>query len=136
VSEYTVCRQEWRRFPRVLVMRNVETGEERRYVPERDDTFTGDDMEGAFCSGYSLGLDMYDHSKRDGEKGWDQNERDLCDEMRERGWVRSSENDELRELVKDMWHLLFNWLFRHHEVPWKEIESAFDRMDELGIEVD
>lgn len=38
MSEYTVCRQEWRRFPKVLVARNVETGEERRYVPESTTT--------------------------------------------------------------------------------------------------
>ena len=34
MSKYTVCRQEWRHFPKVLVMRNVETNEERRYVPD------------------------------------------------------------------------------------------------------
>jgi rubrerythrin len=38
VSEYTVCQQEWRHFPKVLVMRNTETDEERRYVPGRTTT--------------------------------------------------------------------------------------------------
>lgn len=34
MSKYTVCRQEWKHFPKVLVVRNDETSEERRYVPE------------------------------------------------------------------------------------------------------
>ena len=40
----------------------------------------------------------------------------------------------LEELVLDMWHLLFDWLFKNHEVPWKELEAAHDRMAELGVE--
>lgn len=46
-----------------------------------DDTFTREDVEGAFVSGYSLGLDMFDNSKPDNEKGWNQNERDMDEEM-------------------------------------------------------
>lgn len=56
MSKYTVCRQEWRHFPKVLVMRNVETGEERRYVPESEDT--SEDIANALLSGYSLGLNI------------------------------------------------------------------------------
>lgn len=51
-----------------------------------DDTFTREDVEGAFVSGYSLGLDMFDSSKP--EKGWNQNERNLDEEMEDLGWVR------------------------------------------------
>lgn len=51
-----------------------------------DDTFTREDVEGAFVSGYSLGLDMFDSSKP--EKGWDQNKRNLDEEMEDLGWVR------------------------------------------------
>lgn len=54
----------------------------------RNDSYTREDVESAFVSGYSLGLDMFDHSKPDAEKGWNQNERDLDEEMEERGWVR------------------------------------------------
>lgn len=39
----------------------------------------------------------------------------------------------LEELVLDMWHLLFDWLFKNHEVPWKELEAVHDRMRELGV---
>ena len=53
-----------------------------------DDTYTREDVEGAFVSGYSLGLDMFDNSKPDNEKGWNQNERDMDEEMEELGWVR------------------------------------------------
>lgn len=41
---------------------------------------------------------------------------------------------ELEGLVRDMWHLLFDWLFKNHEVPWKELEAAHDRMEALGLE--
>ena len=51
-----------------------------------DDTFTREDVEGAFVSGYSLGLDMFDSSKT--EKGWDQNKRNMDEEMEDLGWVR------------------------------------------------
>lgn len=51
-----------------------------------EDTYTREDVEGAFVSGYSLGLDMFDSSKT--EKGWDQNERNLDEEMEDLGWVR------------------------------------------------
>ena len=44
------------------------------------------------------------------------------------------ENAKLRKLVRDMWHLLFDWLFKNHEVPWKELEAAHDRMRELGVD--
>ena len=53
-----------------------------------DDTYTREDVEGAFVSGYSLGLDMFDSSKPDNEKGWNQNERDMEEEMEDLGWVR------------------------------------------------
>lgn len=53
-----------------------------------EDTYTREDVEGAFVSGYSLGLDMFDSSKSDDEKGWNQNERNLDEEMAELGWVR------------------------------------------------
>ena len=53
-----------------------------------DDTYTREDVEGAFVSGYSLGLDMFDSSKPDNEKGWNQNERNLDEEMEDLGWVR------------------------------------------------
>ena len=53
-----------------------------------DDTYTREDVEGAFVSGYSLGLDMFDSSKPDSEKGWNQNERNMDEEMEELGWVR------------------------------------------------
>lgn len=76
-----------------------------------EDTFTREDVESAFVSGYSLGLDMFDFSKPDTEKGWNQNERDLDEEMLERGWVRkgdyvgkmASELAKLRELMRDIW---------------------------------
>lgn len=55
-----------------------------------DDTFTREDVEGAFVSGYSLGLDMFDNSKPDNEKGWNQNERDIDEEMEDLGWVRKN----------------------------------------------
>lgn len=51
-----------------------------------EDTYTREDVEGAFVSGYSLGLDMFDSSKP--EKGWNQNERNLDEEMEDLGWVR------------------------------------------------
>ena len=51
-----------------------------------EDTYTREDVEGAFVSGYSLGLDMFDSSKQ--EKGWNQNERNLDEEMEDLGWVR------------------------------------------------
>jgi len=51
-----------------------------------DDTFTREDVEGAFVSGYSLGLDMFDSSKP--EKGWNQNKRNMDEEMEDLGWVR------------------------------------------------
>lgn len=73
MSKYTVCRQEWRHFPKVLVMRNVETGEERRYVPESEDAATGEDVANALLSGYSLGLNV------------------------------SSDNAKLCELLRDLW---------------------------------
>lgn len=41
---------------------------------------------------------------------------------------------ELEKLVRDMWHLLFDWLFKNHEVPWKELEAAHDCMRALGLE--
>ena len=53
-----------------------------------EDAYTREDVEGAFVSGYSLGLDMYDHTKVDADKGWNQNERDMDEEMAELGWVR------------------------------------------------
>lgn len=53
-----------------------------------EDTYTREDVEGAFVSGYSLGLDMFDSSKPDSEKGWNQNERNLDEEMEDLGWVR------------------------------------------------
>ena len=53
-----------------------------------DDTFTREDVESAFVSGYSLGLDMFDSSKPDNEKGWNQNKRDMDEEMEDLGWVR------------------------------------------------
>ena len=53
-----------------------------------EDTYTREDVEGAFVSGYSLGLDMFDSSKPDNEKGWNQNERNLDEEMEDLGWVR------------------------------------------------
>lgn len=53
-----------------------------------DDTFTREDVEGAFVSGYSLGLDMFDSSKPDNEKGWNQNKRNMDEEMEDLGWVR------------------------------------------------
>lgn len=53
-----------------------------------EDTYTREDVEGAFVSGYSLGLDMFDSSKPDDEKGWNQNERNMDEEMEELGWVR------------------------------------------------
>lgn len=53
-----------------------------------EDTYTREDVEGAFVSGYSLGLDMFDNSKPDNDKGWNQNERDMDEEMEELGWVR------------------------------------------------
>lgn len=52
----------------------------------REDTYTREDVEGAFVSGYSLGLDMFDSSKP--EKGWNQNERNIDEEMEDLGWVR------------------------------------------------
>ena len=51
-----------------------------------EDTYTREDVEGAFVSGYSLGLDMFDSSKQ--EKGWNQNERNMDEEMEDLGWVR------------------------------------------------
>lgn len=71
---------------------------ERYVTPEQaiaatlgtEDTYTHEDVEGAFVSGYSLGLDMFDSSKSDGEKGWNQNERNLDEEMAELGWVRDT----------------------------------------------
>lgn len=51
-----------------------------------EDTYTREDVEGAFVSGYSLGLDMFDSSKP--EKGWNQNERNMDEEMEDLGWVR------------------------------------------------
>lgn len=39
----------------------------------------------------------------------------------------------LEELVRDMWHLLFDWLFKNHEVPWKELEAAHDRLREMEV---
>lgn len=53
-----------------------------------EDTYTREDVEGAFVSGYSLGLDAFDSSKPDSEKGWNQNERNLDEEMDDLGWVR------------------------------------------------
>lgn len=46
-----------------------------------------------------------------------------------------AENARLQELVRYMWHLLFDWLFKNHEVPWKELEAAHDRIRELGIDM-
>jgi len=68
----------------------------RRLTPEQaisatlgpEDAYTREDVEGAFVSGYSLGLDMYDRTKPDADKGWNQNECDMDEEMGERGWVR------------------------------------------------
>jgi len=51
-----------------------------------EDTYTREDVESAFVSGYSLGLDMFDSSKP--EKGWNQNKRDMEEEMEDLGWVR------------------------------------------------
>jgi len=46
------------------------------------------------------------------------------------------QNAKLRELVRDLWHLLYDWLFKAHEVPYDELKAVSDRMRELGVEVD
>jgi hypothetical protein len=54
----------------------------------------------------------------------------------EDGKAVRAENAKLRELVMEMWHLLYDWLFKAHEVPYDELKAVGDRMAELGIEVD
>lgn len=39
----------------------------------------------------------------------------------------------LEELVRDMWHLLYDWLFKAHEVPYDELKAVSDRMRELEV---
>lgn len=46
------------------------------------------------------------------------------------------ENEELRELVKALWHLLHEWLFKRGEVSYNELDTAYESMRELGIEVE
>lgn len=43
------------------------------------------------------------------------------------------QNAKLRELVRDLWHLLYDWLFKAHEVPYDELKAVSDRMRELGV---
>ena len=43
---------------------------------------------------------------------------------------------ELETLSQDMWHLLYDWLFKNQEVPWEDIQAVHDRMCALGAEVD
>jgi predicted RNA-binding Zn-ribbon protein involved in translation (DUF1610 family) len=98
----TVRVTRWKAYGEWVSFIEYDTGETRfcvdmrRFTPAQaiaatlgsDDTFTREDVESAFVSGYSLGLDMFDNSKPDNEKGWNQNERNLDDEMEDLGWVR------------------------------------------------
>lgn len=55
------------------------------------------------------------------------------------GWIVSpdcAENAKLRELVKALWHLFGKWLLKHGEVPYDELNDAYERTREFGIEVD
>lgn len=57
------------------------------------------------------------------------------DELRITATNVMEDNAKLRELVLDMWRLLYDWLFKAHEVPYDELKAVSDRMCELGIEV-
>ena len=71
-----------------MTMRHLTPAQAIAATLGSEDTYTREDVEGAFVSGYSLGLDMFDSSKPDNEKGWNQNERNLDEEMEDLGWVR------------------------------------------------
>ncbi len=58
------------------------------------------------------------------------------DELRIWATQQSEYVEELKELARDMWHLLYDWLFKAHEVPYDALKATSDHMRELGIEVD
>jgi len=43
------------------------------------------------------------------------------------------ENTELRKLAIDLWHLLYDGLFRAKEVPYDELNALSKRMDEMEV---
>ena len=43
------------------------------------------------------------------------------------------ESDQLRELMREIWQLLFDWLYKAKEVPYSELKAAYVRMRELGV---
>ena len=87
-AKRNVLYQEWPNGTTRLGASNVSPAQAIAATLGSEDTYTREDVEGAFVSGYSLGLDMFDSSKPDNEKGWNQNERDMDEEMEVLGWVR------------------------------------------------
>lgn len=55
----------------------------------------------------------------------------LCAQYDRRIDELGAENKRLRGLVTDMWRLLYDLTFEDHEVPWEEIESVHERINEM-----